>query len=191
MIDLDFRATHEMKDILRSILGKCVTRIEGTQLFDGVFWDVVRIRLEDGSAVDVRNCLEELVLGDDGETEELGVVSIGRGQAGPPRFEGMDDPVFLDVQQAVRRVGLVQNRVVVSSAGQRLSDRSYIQATILELSDGMMLAIDKQTWFEEMLVVSMGRCVEELIRDESVDWEDDPLDAPLDHFDFSSELVWL
>ena len=52
-------------------------------------------------------------------------------------------------------------------------------------SDVIML--DKEVWFYEMIVIKRGGSADEMLYDESVNWEDDPEENPTTHFEFRTE----
>ncbi len=48
--------------------------------------------------------------------------------------------------------------------------------------------LDKEVWFSEMIVLKNGERIENLLYDESVNWEDDPDEDPSTHFEFRTEI---
>ena len=48
--------------------------------------------------------------------------------------------------------------------------------------------LDKEVWFSEMIVLKNGERIEDLLYDESVNWEDDPDEDPSTHFAFRTEI---
>ena len=51
--------------------------------------------------------------------------------------------------------------------------------------------LDKEAWFSEMIIIKRGKSVEELLYDESINWEDDPEEDPTTHFEFHTEIQHL
>ena len=51
--------------------------------------------------------------------------------------------------------------------------------------------LDKEVWFSEMIIIKRGKSVEELLYDESINWEDDPEEDPTTRFEFQTEIQHL
>ena len=66
----------------------------------------------------------------------------------------------------------------------------YPQAIALRTESGVIM-FDKEVWFSETIVIKRGESIDELLYDESVNWEDDPEEDPTTHFEFHTEIQHL
>lgn len=175
---------------LREIIGKRIDSIDAYIVArDNVAWRAVRINC-DGTALDVINELQYLPINDEGDTEEMSSLRVAPGGTG---MFVVDDVNFeactCEVGEVVAGITLLNGRVVTTDQGRVIADRAYTQAIAFGLSSGGSLVLDKGAWFSEMIAIGMGD-PEDLVYDDSLDWEDDPEDPDI-HFSWSRHVLVL
>lgn len=149
-------------------------------------WNTVRLHFE-GFDLDVNNFLNDVVVDEFGTLEEFGLLSIEEATADTLDIPevGADTTVF-DVDRIITSVHVINNIADIYGEGSKVARLEYPQAIAFGTNAGTIM-LDKEVWFSEMIVVKQGGKIEELLYDESVNWEDDPEEDPTTHFEFRTE----
>lgn len=149
-------------------------------------WNTVRLHF-DGFDIDINNYLHDIVVDELGTLEEFGLLSVA--EAGSDMLDipevGADTTVF-DVGETVNDVVVVNDIADVFGDGVPVARLEYPQA-IAFTTDAGVIMLDKEVWFSEMIVIKRGDNADEMLYDESVNWEDDPEEDPTTHFEFRTE----
>ena len=181
--------TKEELDILRACVGQVLKSFEAVVVArDNMAWQTVRLRFAD-VAVDISNKEETICIGEDFETDDVGVLQVKRASDEPLSIDEIEQPsCCYGVETRVCNVLCVENGVDIFDDGKLVNSRDYVQAVVMELDDGRSLVLDKQTWFGELLAFTLTDSWKAALRDESEDWLDDE-DEPSTHFEFHSKAV--
>lgn len=150
-------------------------------------WNTVRLHFA-GFDVDVNNRLHEIVVDELGSLEEFGLLSIAKATKdtlGIPEV-GTDTTVF-EINEVVNGVSVINDIAEVYGDGTLVAKLEYPQAIALRTESGFIM-LDKEVWFSEMIVIKRGKSIDELLYDESVNWEDDLEEDPTTHFKFRTEI---
>lgn len=149
-------------------------------------WNTVRLHF-DGFDIDINNHLHDIVVDELGTLEEFGLLSVTK--AGPETLDipevGADTTVFR-IDETLRGIAVVNDIADVFGNGSLVARIEYPQAIVLATDTGVIV-LDKEVWFSETIVIKEGKNADELIYDESVNWEDNPEEDPTTHFEFSTE----
>lgn len=150
-------------------------------------WNTVRLHFE-GFDFDVNNYLNDIAVDEFGTLEEFGLLSVKEATADTLDIPevGADTTVF-DIDRVITSVRVINDVADIYGDGSRVVRLEYPQAIAFETDAGVIM-LDKETWFSEMIVIKQGRKIEELLYDESVNWEDDPEEDPTTHFEFHTEM---
>lgn len=149
-------------------------------------WNTVRLHFE-GFDIDVSNFLSDIVVDEFGTLEEFGLLSISEATKEVLDIPevGADTTVF-KIGETVEHVTVVNDIADIYGDGTLVAKLEYPQAIALHTESGVIM-LDKEVWFSEMIVIKRGKSVNELLYDESVNWEDDPEEDPTTHFEFRTE----
>ncbi len=149
-------------------------------------WNTVRLHFE-GFDIDVNNFLSDIVVDEFGTLEEFGLLSISEATKEVLDIPevGADTTVF-KIGETVEHVTVVNDIADIYGDGALVAKLEYPQAIALHTESGVIM-LDKEVWFSEMIVIKRGKSVDELLYDESVNWEDDPEEDPTTHFEFRTE----
>lgn len=149
-------------------------------------WNTVRLHFEDFD-VDVNNHLNEIVVDEFGTLEEFGLLSVVESTKETLSIPevGTDTTVF-DIDDVVVGVSVVNDIADIYGEGILVARLEYPQAIALQTDSGIIM-FDKEVWFSEMIVIKKGTRIDEILYDESVNWEDDPEEDPSTHFEFHCE----
>ena len=153
-------------------------------------WNTVRLHFED-FAVDVNNFLNDIVVDEFGTLEEFGLLSISETSQEVLEIPevGTNTTVF-EIEETIKHVTVINDIADVFGDGTLVAKLEYPQAIALHTGSGVIM-LDKEVWFSEMIVIKRGKSVEELLYDESINWEDDPEEDPTTHFEFHTEIQHL
>ena len=150
-------------------------------------WNTVRLHFEDFD-IDVSNYLNDVVVDEFGALEEFGLLSVVESTKETlciPEV-GTDTTVF-EVGETVTGVFVVNDIADIYGESILVAKLEYPQAIALQTETGIIM-LDKEVWFSETIVIKRGSCIDELLYDESVNWEDDPEEDPSTHFEFHIEI---
>lgn len=149
-------------------------------------WNTVRLHFE-GFDVDINNYLSEIVVDEFGTLEEFGLLSVVESTKETLNIPevGTDTTVF-DIDVIISGVAVVNDVADIYGEGILVARLEYPQAIALQ-TDSDIIMFDKEVWFSEMIVIKEGTRIDEILYDESVNWEDDPEEDPTTHFEFRSE----
>lgn len=150
-------------------------------------WNTVRLHFE-GFDIDVNNFLNNIVVDEFGTLEEFGLLSVvesSEEMLSIPEV-GADTTTF-EVNETIVAVAVVNNVADIYGEGPLVAKLEYPQAIALHTDSGIIM-LDKEVWFSEMIVLKNGERIENLLYDESVNWEDDPDEDPSTHFEFRTEI---
>lgn len=149
-------------------------------------WSTVRLHF-DGFDIDINNHLRNIVIDELGTLEEFGLLSVTEARSDTLDIPevGANTTVF-DVGETVRGVSVVNDVADVFGDGSLVARLEYPQAIAFTVDSGVIM-LDKEVWFSEMIVVKRGDSVEEMLYDESVNWDDNPEEDPTTHFEFRTE----
>ena len=150
-------------------------------------WNTVRLHLEDFD-VDINNYLNEIVVDEFGALEEFGLLSVVEASKGSLDIpEVGTDTTSFEINEDVIAVSVVNDIAEIYGNGELVAKLEYPQAIALRTESGVIM-FDKEVWFSETIVIKRGESIDELLSDESVNWEDDPEEDPTTHFEFHTEI---
>ena len=180
--------TSEEIAVLGSMLGKSLGSIDAVIVArSDLSWNTVRLHFNDLN-VDINNHLGEIEVDELGSLEEFGLLSVARSPKTKLELpEVSAETSSIEVGKTITCIKIVSDSIVVYGEGSPVATITYPQAVILEHEDGVVV-LDKECWFSEMIAVKQGKDAEDLIYDESVNWEDDPEEDPSTHFEFSTAI---
>ncbi len=153
-------------------------------------WNTVRLHFEDFD-IDINNYLHEIVVDEFGTLEEFGLLSVAEATA-----ETLDIPevgtntTVFTVNERVVDLAIVNDIAEIYGNGTLVAKLEYPQAIALHTESGIIM-FDKEVWFSEMVVIKRGEKLDELLYDESINWEDDPEEDPTTHFEFHTETKFM
>lgn len=181
------RLSRSEESLLKSMIGQRLESIDAVLAAPpDSSWNAVRLHFE-GLDVDINNSLSELVVDELGTLEEFGLLSVSesnRELLSIPAV-GADTSVF-EIGDVVTGVSVINNVIGIYGEGDLVAKIEYPQAIALHMGSGIIL-LDKEVWFSEMIVIKRGQSIDELLYDESVNWQDNPDEDPTTHFDFRVE----
>lgn len=153
-------------------------------------WNTVRLHFEDFD-IDINNYLHEIVVDEFGTLEEFGLLSVAEATAETLDIPevGTDTTVFA-VNERVVDLAIVNDIAEIYGNGTLVAKLEYPQAIALHTESGIIM-FDKEVWFSEMVVIKRGEKLDELLYDESINWEDDPEEDPTTHFEFHTETKFM
>lgn len=99
---------------------------------------------------------------------------------------GTDTTTF-EVNEIITAVTVINDLSNIYGEGAPVAKLEYPQAIVLHTGSGIIM-LDKEVWFSEMIVLKNGERIEDLLYDESVNWEDDRDEDPSTHFEFRTEI---
>ena len=189
MSGTDNTITDVRTNVPPALVGKAVEGLEAVIVArDDMAWGTVRIHAGDAT-FDVTNTLRDLPINDVGDDEEFAVLSVSEAGTGELHVEDVDKASgWCELNATITDVALVNGHVTATEADSVIMERAYTQAVVLELDDGDYLVLDKGPWFSEMITIGMGSSWEELVYDDSQDWEDDP-EEPAVHYSWERLLA--
>ena len=153
-------------------------------------WNTVRLHFE-GFDVDINNYLNEIVVDEFGALEEFGLLSVVEASKGTLDIpEVGTDTTSFEINEDVIAVSVVNDIAEIYGNGELVAKLEYPQAIAFRTESGVIM-FDKEVWFSETIVVKRGESIDELLYDESVNWEDDPEEDPTTHFEFHTEIQHL
>ena len=153
-------------------------------------WNTVRLHFEDFD-VDINNYLNEIVVDEFGALEEFGLLSVVEASKGTLDIpEVGTDTTSFEINEDVIAVSVVNDIAEIYGNGELVAKLEYPQAIALRTESGVIM-FDKEVWFSETIVIKRGESIDELLYDESVNWEDDPEEDPTTHFEFHTEIQHL
>lgn len=173
------------RSLVQSCVGKTLTSLQGVMLGNAA-WHTVRVET-DGPTFDITCLQTSQPIDDQGGADEYGVIHVDRARPGSlevPDIAGDADQ--MPIGQTIDAAYIANDEIATYSHSTLVCNRRSTQAIIFKLANGMHLAIDRGVWFSEMLIISEGASVENLLYDGSQDWEDDPLEDPDTHYEFRS-----
>ena len=180
--------TSEEIAVLGSMLGKSLGSIDAVIVArSDLSWNTVRLHFNDLN-VDINNHLGEIEVDELGSLEEFGLLSVASAPETKLELpEVSAETSSIEIEKTITSIKIVSDSIVVYGDGTPVATITYPQAVILEHEDGVIV-LDKECWFSEMIAVKQGKDAENLIYDESVNWEDDPDEDPSTHFEFSTAM---
>ena len=92
-----------------------------------------------------------------------------------------------EVNEIITAVTVVNDVADIYGKGAPVAKLEYPQAIAFH-TDSDIIMLDKEVWFSEMIVLKNGERIEDLLYDESVNWEDNPDEDPSTHFEFRTEI---
>lgn len=153
-------------------------------------WNTVRLHFE-GFDVDINNYLNEIVVDEFGALEEFGLLSVVEASKGTLDIpEVGTDTTSFEINEDVIAVSVVNDIAEIYGNGELVAKLEYPQAIALRTESGVIM-FDKEVWFSETIVIKRGESIDELLYDESVNWEDNPEEDPTTHFEFHTEIQHL
>lgn len=153
-------------------------------------WNTVRLHFE-GFDVDINNYLNEIVVDEFGALEEFGLLSVVEASKGTLDIpEVGTDTTSFEINEDVIAVSVVNDIAEIYGNGELVAKLEYPQAIAFRTESGVIM-FDKEVWFSETIVIKRGESIDELLYDESVNWEDDPEEDPTTHFEFHTEIQHL
>jgi len=153
-------------------------------------WNTVRLHF-DGFSLDINNRLGEIRIDEFGTLEEFGLLSIAESDKRTLEIpEASVDATTIDIERHISGVNIVNDLVEVYGDGTLVAAIKYPQAIAFQ-TDGDVIVLDKEVWFSEMLTIKLGDDIEDLIYDESVNWEDDSEEDPGTRYVFKTEIASL
>ena len=149
-----------------------------------VAWNTVRLHTDKGS-FDV-NCLLELApVNDEGEDDDLGVVSVDLAPASQLEVPSIaTDVIRLEIGRKIIEVEIVDDNQRIYENERLFYSRKTTKAIIF-YTDEDCLVLDRHNWFDEMMFVTQGPDAESLLEDEWADWEDIEEEEPGIHYEFT------
>ncbi|MGN0078981.1 MAG: hypothetical protein ACI36T_00390 [Eggerthellaceae bacterium] len=150
-------------------------------------WNTVRLHFENFD-IDINNYLNEIIVDEFGTLEEFGLLSVAEAAKETlsiPKV-GTDTTTF-EVNEIITAVTVINDVANIYGEGAPVAKLEYPQAIALHTDSGIIL-LDKEVWFSEMIVIKRGESIDELLYDESINWEDDPEEDPTTHFEFCTEF---
>lgn len=150
-------------------------------------WNTVRLHFENFD-IDINNYLNEIIVDEFGTLEEFGLLSVAEAAKETlsiPKV-GTDTTTF-EVNEIITAVTVINDLANIYGEGAPVAKLEYPQAIALHTDSGIIM-LDKEVWFSEMIVLKNGERIEDLLYDESVNWEDDPDEDPSTHFEFRTEI---
>lgn len=174
-------------------------RMEGSRLLaiDAVLaappdnsWNTVRLHF-DNFDIDINNALHDIVVDELGTLEEFGILSITKATKKTLNIPevGADTSVF-KIGTTVKRVTVINDIADIYGDGALVARTEYPQAIALHTGSEVIM-IDTEVWFSEMIAIKKGRGIDELLYDDSANWENDPGEDPSTHFEFRTETQHL
>lgn len=149
-------------------------------------WNTVRLHFEDFD-IDVNNYLGEIVVDEFGSLEEFGLLSVAAASKDTLSIpEVGTETTVMAVDAAVNGIAVINDIADIYGEGEPVAKLEYPQAIAFRTDSGVIM-LDKEVWFSELLVIKRGDSIDELLYDESVNWEDDPEEDPTTHFEFRTE----
>jgi hypothetical protein len=149
-------------------------------------WNTVRLHFE-GFDIDVNNYLNEIVVDEFGSLEEFGLLSITESSSETLSIPEVGaDTTVMTIDAVVDGIAVINDIADIYGEGELVAKLEYPQAIAFRTNSGVIM-LDKEVWFSELLVIKRGDSVDELLYDESVNWEDDPEEDPMTHFEFCTE----
>ena len=153
-------------------------------------WNTVRLHFEDFD-VDINNYLNKIVVDEFGALEEFGLLSVVEASKGTLDIpEVGTDTTSFEINEDVIAVSVVNDIAEIHGNGELVAKLEYPQAIALRTESGVIM-FDKEVWFSETIVIKRGESIDELLYDESVNWEDNPEEDPTTHFEFRTEIQHL
>ena len=149
-------------------------------------WNTVRLHFE-GFDIDVNNYLNEIVVDEFGSLEEFGLLSITESSSETLSIPEVGaDTTVMTIDAVVDGIAVINDIADIYGEGEPVAKLEYPQAIAFRTNSGVIM-LDKEVWFSELLVIKRGDSIDELLYDESVNWEDDPEEDPTTHFEFRTE----
>lgn len=157
----------------------------------GYSWDTVRLHSDCGH-LDINNFINNISLESNDITDEFAFLSIKSATSEALALEDMPSEKSTNspINKKINAIYIVHNHVSTYRNNVLVTDLLYPQAICFEFTSDV-LVLDKETWFSEMIAVKRGLSLKQLIYDESQDWQDDPIEDPDTHYEFSQEIVEL
>ena len=188
MSETDKSFTSEEIAVLESMLGKSLGSIDAVIVArSDLSWNTVRLHFNDLN-VDINNHLGEIEVDELGSLEEFGLLSVASAPETKLELpEVSAETSSIEIEKTITSIKIVSDSIVVYGDGTPVATITYPQAVILVHEDGVIV-LDKECWFSEMIAVKQGKDAENLIYDESVNWEDNPDEDPSTHFEFSTAM---
>ncbi|MGI6033857.1 MAG: hypothetical protein ACOX69_10605 [Coriobacteriales bacterium] len=149
-------------------------------------WNTVRLHFENFD-IDVNSRLSNIVVDELGTLEEFGLLSVEKssGEVLDIPEVGADTSVF-QIGEVVEKVSVIDDIADIYGNGALVARLEYPQAVAFHTAGGVIM-LDKEVWFSEMIVIKRGSSIDDILYDESVNWEDDPEEDPSTHFEFRVE----
>lgn len=150
-------------------------------------WNTVRLHFENFD-IDINNYLNEIIVDEFGTLEEFGLLSVAEAAKETlsiPKV-GTDTTTF-EVNEIITAVTVINDLANIYGEGAPVAKLEYPQAIALHTDSGIIM-LDKEVWFSEMIVIKRGESIDELLYNESINWEDDPEEDPTTHFEFRTEI---
>lgn len=150
-------------------------------------WNTIRMHFEDHD-IDVNNRLTNITVDEFGTIEDFGLLSVVEATKETLNLPevGTDTTIF-EIGETVYSVTIINDIVDIYNEDSLVAKLEYPQAIAFHTGSGVII-LDKEVWFSEMIVLKRGRNINELLYDESINWEDDPDEDPTTHFKFHIEI---
>ena len=182
------RFSRAEESLLKGVVGQRLISIDAVLAAppDGS-WNTVRLHFE-GLDIDINNSLSRLVVDELGTLEEFGLLSVAESRREVLSIPevGADTSVF-KVDGVLTGVSVINNVIDIYGEGNLVAKIEYPQAVALHIGSDIIL-LDKEVWFSEMIVIKRGQSIDDLLYDESVNWQDNPDEDPTTHFEFRVEI---
>ncbi len=190
MINEDRRIRKQEIELLSVLKGSKLLKVEAAIAAPpNVAWNTVRIHSENYS-IDVNCLLEEVKINEEGDFEEFGVISVDKVTSEKLDISSISpETEEIVVNKKIDKIEIFETSTVAKFQGIPFCEKRFTKAIVFSFRDEC-LVVDKLAWFDEMLRVSFGKNPEDLLYDESQDWEPDE-DENRVSFEYSIEKVEL
>ena len=183
----DKRFTQEEINLLKRVKGAHLLSIDAVLAAPpDNSWNTVRLHFDDFD-IDINNYLNDIVVDELGSIEEFGLLSIveaARDMLEIPEV-GANTTVF-QVGKTIDSITLINDIADVFGDGKLVARLEYPQAVALDIGDGVIV-LDKEAWFSELNAIKHGASMNDLLYDDSANWEDDSGENLTTHFEFRTE----
>ena len=174
------------RQLLKKMVGAALESIDAVIVARGdCSWNTVRLHFN-GFSIDVNNRLGEIVVDEFGTLDEFGLLSIAETASEKLDIpEASPNTTTYQIGKPVRSVEVLSDVISVFGDGIEVATIKYPQAIVMGVGDDFIV-LDKEVWFSEMIALKRGVSADELLYDDSINWEDNHEEDPGTHFEFST-----
>ena len=187
MVTTDKSFSNNEITLLKSLIGKELFTLDAYIVARGdIAWNTVRLHCSD-LCIDVNNGLEEITVDEFGNADEFGIVRISKTDDETLIIPGVGcEATIIPINKTIHSISVVDELIEIGNNNETVSKLKYAQAIIFNFEDESLI-LDKEVWFDETLAIKAGPDPNTLIYDDSVNWEDDPLEDPTTHYHVKTE----